>query len=69
MGKNFSIIYLSINAGKLPGPRNIIEKLSVVVSVVVRAVRFSVVTRRQSCHLVSIYRIATEEVFHLVCNL
>lgn len=61
--------YLCIYTGKLPGPGDIVQELSVIKAVIIRAVHLSMVTWGQGGHLVSIYSITTEEMLHFFSHL
>lgn len=54
---------------ELPGPLDIVEKLTLIKAVVVGAVTLSVIGGGQYRHLVAIDSIQLEEQLHFLCNL
>jgi len=45
---------LQVNVSELPSPQNIVEKLSMVEAIVIRAVALRMVRRSENCHFVTI---------------
>ena len=66
---NTTDTYSIIDTSKLPWPLDIVQKLSVVKSVIIGTVWLGVIGWSQYGHLVTINGIVTEEVLHLGCNL
>lgn len=66
---HLQISYLCIYTWKLPWPSHIIKELTMIVSVIIRTVCLCMIARRQSRHLVTVYRITAEKMLHLVCHL
>lgn len=60
---------LLINESELTRPHNIVQELSVVVSVVIWTIRLSVIGRRNGRHFMTINGIVTEEILHFRCHL
>lgn len=61
--------HLLINAMKLPGPLDVVEKLSLVKAVVVWAVTLGMIGRGQHGHLVAIDGVQLEKQLHFLRNL
>ena len=60
---------LLIDIAELPSPCCMVEKMSVIVSVVIRTVAFGVIRWRQRRHLMAVDGVTPEKVFHLLGNL
>ena len=61
--------HLCVNTVELPRPRDIVQELSHVKAVIVGAVHLRMTAGSQCRHLVSVHRIGTEKVLHLLSNL
>lgn len=61
--------YLFIYGSELPRPLCIVQEWTVIITVVIRRVAFSMTCRGQHCHFVPVDSITAEEVFHLVGHL
>jgi len=60
---------LLVNESKLPGPQDVIEKLSMIEAIVIGTVALSVVRWSQHSHLVTIDWVVAEEILHFFCDL